>query len=124
MSALYHKEIGLPSGAAKPFVGSLHLAFGHHARQAANSDRYGRIELPQNLQVDESSIVEVEVDGGVAVKAVVRVQFDAQRDLVVVVNRPDVRGAFVRTVWFNLRSDAHKSLRRHLYRQPKGEVVR
>ena len=117
---LYHQKIGLPAGACQPFVGVFSLLLLQHARQASANDRYGRIEIEDGDEVEvfESDIVELEVRGGQSVKAVVRLQYDERRDIVVVLNRPVAGEASVRTAWFNLKSDQHRTLRQELYSKP------
>ena len=110
---LYHRDIGFPKN-VKMLTGVLTLNHSHHARKAAYDDRYGIMELPETLDVTNGTPVEIEVVGERVVKAVYRAQYDDELDMVIVV-QPD---GFVRTVWFNMRSDEHKTLDHTKYAKP------
>lgn len=123
---LYHKEIGFPPGALLPWVmGDLELIYSEHAKQAADNDRYGAVPRLDIAGFAEHEVIEVEIRGGHAVKAVLRIPCDGRPglDMILVLLAP-VQGtgefpqAFVKTVWFNLRNDKHKTLRRELYKKP------
>lgn len=93
---------------------NVRLAYSNHALQQALVDRYGPISsLPQMFLALDWSLVEAEVEDGAVVKFVARRPLNSRLDLVVVII-PDVRrpgGWFVKTVWQNLHSDNHASLR-------------
>lgn len=111
----YHKQLGLPKGSAELWAGVLDLRYGHHAQSEADVDRYGRAELFSSAEFKASDVVEIEVEGGSPVKAVLRFPYDDTLDLVMVLQRPERGVSFVRTVWFNKASDNHKSLDRSKY---------
>lgn len=114
MSTLYHTEIFLPEVLRALGKKTLAPAITAHAKEAALSDRYGKIELPASVTFSGREIVEAEIDGGAVVKLVVRVAYDATRDLVLAIG---FRGAdsFIKTAWFNLKSDLHSTLDRSRY---------
>ena len=115
MNALYHKDVFLPAGIVELFDGAefrLDLTF--HAKRAAQDDRYGKVTLPSKLTVKGKEIVEAEVVNGEVTKIVVRTPHDAKRDAVYVLI-PNYERATVKTVWFNLVSDKHKTLKKDCY---------
>lgn len=111
---LYHRDIGFPSNLQRP-TGRLRLRYGGHAREAAQTDRYGIIRLPECIDLDRAELIEAEANwGGIVSKAVVRVGYSAVYDLVLVV-LPD---GFVKTVWLNERHDVHATLKYGRYARP------
>lgn len=110
---LFHRDIGFPKNITM-LTGILRLSYSNHAKRAAHDDRYGIMELPETLDVTNGTPVEIEVQNGVVVKAVYRAQYDHELDMVIVV-QPD---GFVRTVWFNMRSDKHATLDHSKYSKP------
>ena len=110
---LYHADIYIPTPAQSPcFQGR--LIYGHHARSAAQSDRYGAFELPTHFEASSARLIEVELDArGRVLKQVWRTPLSSEKDLVLVL-QPD---GFVRTVWINLATDAHRTLDRSRYQQ-------
>ena len=114
----YHKQLGLPKGSAELWAGRLQLRYGNHAQSEADVDRYGRAELFGEAEFEAADVVEVEVAQGQPVKAVLRFPYDDDKDLVMVLQRPERSVSFVRTVWFNLVSDKHRSLDHSKYRKP------
>jgi len=113
MSELYHVKLGFPKQAV--FIrGTLSLTYSRHALAESINDRYGIIVLPQKLNVENATLIEIEVEMNVVVKSVYRIPLDAERDLVLVV----LRDGYVKTVWVNKRNDVHRSLDRSKYRRP------
>ncbi|MCA1800400.1 MAG: hypothetical protein LC650_03825 [Actinobacteria bacterium] len=100
---LYHTDVHLPFTLSWAAM----LNYSRHARNEASRDRYGALSLPRTLSTTEADVIEVEVKDGKPYKAVLRKPHDEKRDLVIVVL---LDRAFVKTVWCNLRTDAHKTL--------------
>lgn len=118
---LYHYTIGFPKNIALP-VGRLRLRYGRHALEAAKTDRYGCLILPNSVQAHQLRIIEMEVVDGQVVKFVARMPYNAANDLVLVIAPHSEQGCwFVRTVWVNKRNDTHSTLRRWLYTTPESE---
>jgi hypothetical protein len=114
--ALWHADIRLPEGAALPNA-RIGLDWGRHAQRARLEDRYGVIPQFASIPLSQFQVIEVETDHtGYVTKWVVRGHFDAERDVVMVLI-PECRPNFwfVKTVWFNLRSDTHSTLDRSRY---------
>lgn len=118
----YHRDLpgGIPEKALWTFVGDrLLLSYSRHAMLAAIDDRYSHRaswQAPRELFLRVEQIVEATLENGAAVKAVVRVNLDATRDLVLVLQQPDEHGrVFVRTLWINDREDRHSTLDRKNY---------
>lgn len=121
---LYHREIGLPAGASRLWTDPewLQMVYSEHALRAAEDDRYGRVPLYREMAFAPEELVEVEYQNGQPVKAVFRTPLEdvagnkSPFDLVIVMLPPERDGkVFVKTVWYNVRSDGHRTLRRHLY---------
>ncbi len=116
MINLYHRDAyGFPRNLRNaPTV--LTLSYTRHAQQAADNDRYGRINLPALLYTDEAALIEAEIDSdGALVKAVWRVRYDNDLDLVLVVIPAS---ATVKTVWTNRHNDRHSTLDKSRYARP------
>ncbi len=108
---LFHKDIGIPGPLKSgPPVG-MKLSYGFHSKLRAQEK--GIENFPSNLPAYQ--LIEVESQFGKASKWVVRVPYDARRDLVLVI----LPNGFVKTVWPNWRNDDHKTLKRFLYNTPK-----
>ncbi len=106
---LYHCDIGIPADVLWPEIGKT-LSYTRHAYQAACKDCVERL-LPWSLPAYR--IIEVQILEGVAVKWVVRCDFLADRDLVLVITST----YRVKTVWLNHKNDQHTTLRREQYRE-------
>lgn len=114
-SKLYHKEVFWPKGKFSALQGrTLPLRYAMHALRAALNDRYGVIQLPKEFVFDEARAFEMELSGQWVTKFAVRLPYNASHDLVLVVI-PDGSEFFVKTVWLNSNSDAHKTLDRSKY---------
>jgi len=100
---LYHRDVHLPFTLSWAAM----LNYSRHARHEATRDRYGALSLPRTLSTTEAEVIEVEVQDGKPFKAVMRKAYDDTRDIVLVVI---LDRAFVKTVWCNLRTDAHNTL--------------
>lgn len=111
----YHYEIGIPRGLDLP-RGVISLWPTRHCVEEARKDRYGPIEVPDHIDTRRARLVEVTTDDEHRVKAALyRVSYDKDRDLCIVVSFPD---RMVKTVWSNLKTDTHTTLRRELYAVP------
>lgn len=115
---LYNKALGLPAGAALLWAGRLELQYANHAQAERNAENYGSAELFSSADFESKDVVEVQVQNGQPVKAVVRFPYSDNLDLCMVINTPASGRAFVRTVWFNAVDDKHHTLNRSLYNRP------
>jgi hypothetical protein len=107
MTFLFHKDVFMPVSAQSPvFQGKLNYSL--HALNAAKSDRFGNITLPEMFSVENAVLIESELsdDGARVLKQVWRSPLDDKRDLVMAITRDGK----VKTVWINLRSDKHRTL--------------
>lgn len=120
---LYHKEIGFPEDINMPpgFSPVVDLKYGSHAREEAMADKYGQMKLPHRVDVRKGEIFEVGVVNNTVTKLVARFSYDQTRDIIIVIS---TRDGFVRTVWFNLKSDQHKTLDRSKYARPQTQGAR
>jgi hypothetical protein len=116
--ALYHYQIGFPTNMERR-TGTINVTYSNHAKDAARNDRYGQARLAAVVNLDAARLIEAEVNAaGTLVKGVYRMQYDSQRDIVLVLLF-DGRGAFAKTVWFNLRTDKHSTLQAWRYARPE-----
>lgn len=116
---LYHKEIGFPDDLDMPkgFQPVVNLRYSSHATEEALADKYGEIKLPHRVDIRKGDIFEIGVRGKTVTKLAVRFSYDATRDIILIINAAD---GFVRTVWFNLKTDKHRTLDRSKYGDPKA----
>ena len=112
LERLFHAQKWLPPETER-YIGKVYgLKYSQHAIQAAQDDRYGKIDLkllPNSVRIEKNQIIEVETDDltGQIRKFVIRKPYDQTRDVIIVFLVPD---GVVKTVWFNLRSDVHRTL--------------
>ena len=125
-AGVYHRDIYFPDEirALVPQV-ELSLRYTRHAEEAALTDRYGLIVLPEKLDLAEAQIVEVAAfcDRKLrlhAHKVLVRQAYKAALDLVLAVQicHGLDRVGLVKTAWLNMRNDHHRTLRPWAYVQP------
>lgn len=113
MSYLFHKDVFMPNSVSAPcFEGR--LRYSHHAIQASKTDRFGGITLPEIFVAANAVLIESEYKDGHVIKQVWRQTMDEDRDLVLVLNA----SGNVKTVWINLKTDKHGTLRRGMYVRP------
>ncbi len=114
MTKLFHREIHMPARIANLGETTIAPKVTRHATEAALSDRYGRIQIPSHITFRGSDVVEAETVNGALSKVVVRKSYDATRDAIFAIGI-DKGQTFLKTVWFNLKSDSHKTLRKEMY---------
>ncbi|GBG14824.1 pyridoxamine 5'-phosphate oxidase [Novimethylophilus kurashikiensis] len=92
----------------------------YHASRAAQTDRYGLIDIPEYFDARKAKLIEVEVDhaAGKVTKRVYRQKYDEHHDLVLVITDKWV----LKTVWLNCRGDAHRTLDASKYVPNPGRV--
>jgi len=96
---------------------NVQLTYSQHAIREANSDRYGKIDLPTQAVVGPAGIVEVEEYSGRVEKFVFRAKYNEKIDLVFAVI-PEGKGRlFVKTVWANEVGDHQNTLDTRRYEQ-------
>lgn len=118
---LYHRDVFMPRRIRESFLqltrnghGIQVLIASCHAENAAKNDRYGVIDLPSQMTFDTMEIIEIEHDGKKCVKAVIR-EVGQEKNIVFVVMPICLGQWLIKTVWYNLASDKHHTLKRHLY---------
>ena len=115
---LFHKEIGFPKSAESLYGRKFKLTYSNHAKRSVLDDKHGIIDKPPlNLEITKDNLIELELTGGLISKAVIRLPYDKTRDVVIAII-PDYNIAIVKTLWFNLTSDIHKTLNKSLYDKP------
>jgi hypothetical protein len=105
---LYHRDVWMPFTLGFATL----LKYSRHALTEAARDRYGSLNLPATIGTHEAEVIEVEIVNGKPHKALLRKAYDAHRDICLVVL---LDTSVVKTVWCNLRTDAHKTLDRSKY---------
>jgi hypothetical protein len=90
-----------------------------HAIKAAREDRYGNFlnYIPQSLDVNQASLIEMEYTNNRIVKLVYRLSLTKGFDVVIVVVPTEYPWA-VKTVFINERGDKHSTLNRSKYTIP------
>lgn len=110
----YNVAIGFPA-CFKGLRGACEPKYSGHAKEQAREDRHGPFTLPKRIDLEKAKAVEVTYEHGLLTKVVLRVDYDARRDLVIVLRSSGV----VPTVWGNLKSDIHKTLDRSKFTSPE-----
>ena len=113
MSNLYHRDLYMPKGVLALEDREVTFIVSAHAKRAAREDRYGFLTIPEKIRFDGKDVVEAEFEDGKLKKLVVRLPYDARRDAVYVFNVAD---GLLKTVWANLKSDLHFTLKKELYK--------
>ncbi len=111
MTQLFHREVYLPPEVLNMAAVTVHLKPTRHAIEAARSDRYGSINMPSAITFCGKDVIEIETEDNKVNKLVVRLSYDATRDVVYVF----LTDGTLKTLWVNLKTDKHSSLKRHLY---------
>lgn len=128
--ALYHYLTGFPGWFGKDDLNRvIEPTYAPHALVEASMDRYGPIECPAKLDLGKFNLIEIAVDldwprvGHTrrVTKIVMRGPLeggpkDAKRDLVFVMRYGRDGKPCIITLWSNLKTDQHKTLRKDRYR--------
>jgi hypothetical protein len=110
--AKYHKDIFIPDKLlAVARKGVIRLHYAPHAIRAAQDDRYGPIKLPETLDTNKATIIEVEIEDG-GIKVLYRAQYSDTLDICIPVL---INKNLAKTVWGNMKNDRHKTLDRSKY---------
>jgi hypothetical protein len=118
---LYHKDIGFPSDVNIPTKGKFTLNYGNHARVESYRDRYGTIDLPPTISLEDCDIIEIGVsENRLLSKLLVRRPHTPDFDICIVFH-PD--NGFVRTVWLNSVTDTHSTLDATKYAEPDNLIT-
>lgn len=111
---LYHYEIGFPKVNLPD--GVFKLRYSGHARKEARKETL-ELGLPNRLDTQEATLIEIETDNGVVIKGVYRQKYLGKKDLIIVVSMVEYPWV-VKTVWMNRCDDKHSTLRKGRYVQP------
>ena len=128
-TGVYHRDVYLPSEVRRLIPrGVIRPVYTEHAVRACITDRYGQVKHPETVDLADpaADIFEVELcrhelSGRAYIgKLLVRIPYDELFDLTLVLAmRPGGNGT-VKTLWLNLRSDQHSTLRPGAYVQPRA----
>lgn len=105
--SLYHKKFGLPTNYRHPMA-MVEVRWTRHAINAAQSDRYGNVDIVKSINLKEFETIEVEVLDGKITKILVRGPFNDYLDvtyaLIPIAGEPWT----IKTCWLNLWDDEHR----------------
>ena len=123
---LYHKSLGFPQGAVLHWLGEVKISHTRHSLdqclrpECRRWVKGGVIDIPEGAKVFiiEDDIVEVEVVGGIPVKALVRLYYDDNSDVCFALCSPLHGVAKCKTLWTLNANDNHKTLDMSKYIRP------
>lgn len=118
MTKLYHRDVFLPYTVLNfDFGRSCRLAYSRHAMLEALRDKLGTVmRPPKSIVFADIDIIEAEVtDGDTVTKLVVRLPYDNQRDIILVLRNFLDGAAVVVTLWTNAINDTHNTLDKSKY---------
>ena len=107
---LYHKLVFLPK-INKPDA-DYPCVYTQHAREAALTDKYGVIILPNSYNLANSDIIELEIKNNDINKLVIRAPYNNKYDLTIVIS---FYSGVIKTVWLNKKDDNHDTLDKNKY---------
>jgi hypothetical protein len=120
-NGLFHKSLGFPAGALQPWVGKFSLTHTAHSRSQCGRPETGSARKGGSFLIDvregdplaigEADIFEVEVEGGRPVKALVRLEYNDDQDVVLALCAPEGKLVRCKTLWLNAPNDQHKTLK-------------
>lgn len=130
MNELYHIEVYMPNefiSQAKEHQKSIRkVLFSKHLQNHLSGTDFKHNISEQNLILCIRNVVfnpvkpfEVEVENGKVVKYVIRVPYDKQRDISIVVlcEKTQSDNPLIKTAWLNYKNDLHRTLDYSKYRQ-------
>ena len=115
---LYHKDIFLPNDINIYINQTFKLIPSKHSIVAANSEKYGKIQIPEHIKITKDNIIEIEIDdvAGNAKKLTVRLPYNNEFDIVIVfIPNIIMKTGDVKTVWLNKKDDTHYTLKQGVY---------
>lgn len=107
----FHRDVYMPAYIKLPSL-NVKLNYSHHAKKESVSDRYGKLNLPEAINLAAFDVIEATVENGEVVKLLLRGTYDNLKDMCLVIIPQKM---FVKTVWFNLKSDKHRTLNKSRY---------
>lgn len=111
MTKLYHRDVYLPERIRNLTPRRIPVFASAHARRAALDDRYGVIQLPEDITFSGANVIEIEMQGSTVTKWVLRLPLDKFDDAIYVVTHEGC----IKTVWRNRKTDQHATLNVHIY---------
>lgn len=125
MKHLYHIELGFPVNFTYPTT-TVPLEWGVHAKEQASRDRYGDIDLLEEINTNDFYPIEIDFDSSTSTiyKMVLRSKYNIQTAKypyglnVILVVCPRARAWFVKTTWYNQAIDKHSTLDETKYTVP------
>lgn len=116
----YHKEIGLPDTIIIPEA-LYHLHYTDHAIERKND--YSLLVLPTVVRTNKNNVFEIYTqDDIVCIKILVRVAYDRNRDISLVLEiLPDKKTRVV-TFWLNNKKDKHRHFNKERYVHPNNKT--
>lgn len=111
MNKLYHRDVFMPEIVKNAPSMTLCLRMTRHAEEASHTDRYGHLAIPSSITFTGKDIVEAEYIDGRINKIVIRLKYNDKLSAVYVC----LLDGTLKTVWFNMTDDDHKTLDRSKY---------
>lgn len=110
----YHKDIYMPEKYKKIEFACL-VNYSRHAKQEAETDKYGKINLPTVFDSRNADLIEVTAEGDKPKIGLFKMPYDDTRDLCMVM---EINKGKAITVFFNQKGDNHPTLNSSLYAKP------
>ena len=114
MNGLFHKKIGLPANYRHPMA-VVPVRWTFHAIKAANSDRYGNVQITDRIDLTKFETVEVEIVAGRIAKILVRGAYSDNLDVTYALIPQLGKEWVVKTTWLNWWNDDHRLISRSKY---------
>lgn len=112
---MYHREVGFPDSLLIPDL-KVKLKYCDHTLE-----KNLKI-LPKYIRINKTNIFEVSTFDDIKIKkALVRINYDEKRDMVLVLQILSKAWARVITVWLNKKQDKHYTLDKTKYKIPKNQ---
>ena len=115
---IFHREIGFPKSAESLYGKKFKLVYSIHAKLACINEKYGVLDKPPfEIILNKDNLIEVELTNNLISKIVVRLPYDDIKDVALAIIPEDNIGA-VKSIWANLKTDKHFTLKKELYNKP------
>lgn len=108
---LYHKALTLPDNIDSIYDSEYLTRLSKHAKDESCNDKYKSFFIPEIVIITDDNLIEVEInESGQFVKFMIRIEYDSDYDLCIVLQPETKDSALVRTAWLNKSSDNHYTL--------------
>jgi hypothetical protein len=115
MRKKYHYQKGFPKVTFPS--GTFPLTYSEHAIIESKSDKFGKFKLPEFIDTETATVIEIETKDSKIDKLLYRLKLDRSRDLCLAI-KPFAAGWLVKTVWLTYRKNHHSNLKLSNYDDP------